>query len=129
VIVASVPTAAKIWKRHVVGCSLYNFVRSKSPDIKTPTIYSIASDLKEAKEKANKRRRWGLYSIPTFLTTNRSTTQARQTENQDDDVKSLTSQQMIEDFRVSLDKRFVNLSEPSLKLNDPSGSIGGSNMV
>jgi hypothetical protein len=53
VIVASMPSAAKIWKGCIVGSALYNSIRSKFPGAKDLKIHSMPSDLKVAKAKAS----------------------------------------------------------------------------
>jgi hypothetical protein len=118
VVVASMPAAAKIWKRHIVPSSLYSFARSRFYAPKSAAIHSIPSDLKAAKANANKKQRWGLYSLPTFLRTNRSATRTHRTKSQQD-----LEQNMDQRFRVSLEKRLENLDESSLELNNLSGSI------
>lgn len=77
------PSAAKIWRRHIVGSCVYNIVRSKFPESKTPTVHELPTDLQVAKEKAAKKRRFGLYSMPTLMTTHQDTAQTLTTTQQE----------------------------------------------
>ena len=123
VVVSSMPSAAKIWNRHIVPSTIYKFLRSKLPtaDSEMSTASDIPSDIKNARaeiEKKKKRRR-GLWSLPTFLTGTFVTTQA--SEKRD----NLT----IDTFRASVDRRLEGPGRFSLELNDPSGYTNGPNVV
>ncbi|KAH7406889.1 hypothetical protein DE146DRAFT_408178 [Phaeosphaeria sp. MPI-PUGE-AT-0046c] len=125
VIVASMPAAAKVWKRHVVGSSLYNFVRSRFPASITPTLHIIPSDLQAAKAKAQKKRRWGLYSIPTLLTSRHAVAQNEATGHVGAAVLTKTEMTMVREFRRSLEQKFASLNGSSLELRDPLGLEAG----
>jgi hypothetical protein len=129
VVVASMPSAAKIWKCHIVESSLYNFIRSRFPETRDPTIRSMSSDLKAAKAKASKAQRRGLYSIPTLLTSIRSIGPTLHTPKQESIANITTNQEMIENFVVSPGNNFASSKDFSLELNGPSGFCRNSSIV
>jgi hypothetical protein len=81
-------------------------------------IHSIPSGLKAANANANKKRRRGLCSLPTFLRMDHSAARTHRTERQ-----QYLEQDMVQEFRASLERRFGNSDESSVELNDASGFI------
>jgi hypothetical protein len=120
VIVASMPAAAKIWRRHIVGSGVYNIVRSKFPESKTPTVQELPSDLQAVKEKAAKKRRFGLYSIPTLMTTQQDTAQTLTTTQQRQSaiVGKSTDEHVVQETYASSEKRSSSLDNSSRTLNN-----------
>jgi hypothetical protein len=129
VIVASMPSAARIWKSHIVGSPLYNFIRSRFSETRDPTIHSLPSDIKVAKAKASRASRRDLHSIPTLLTTVRSPDPTLHIDQQRKIVGGSLGQQSEEDFRTSLENNAASLDESFLELNNPSGFCEGSSIV
>lgn len=119
VIVASMPTAAKAWQRHMVGSVLYNFVKSKFKASKSLASQSLPSDFQKAKANAQKRR-GGLYSIATFLMSFRSSARTKQTNGTGKATRNVTELSVVRQFRQGLDQRFAVDDSLSLQLDDPS---------
>jgi len=119
IIVSSMPSAAKIWNRHIVGSAMYAFLSSKlgTTDSKHIEPLGLPLDLEEAKAKAEKKRRRGLFSLPSFLTSGFSAVRATQS----------TEKPTLDTFRADLEQRIEGPERFSLHLNDLSGYIERTN--
>jgi hypothetical protein len=113
------PSAAKIWKRHIVGTSFYAFLRARLPIAESTSSRrsDLPSDIKRAKEEveARKKRRSGPFSLPSILTGDFSARHASQKNNRM--------------ANLSLESRCEVIEKSCPKLNDPSNYMGESNFV
>jgi hypothetical protein len=112
------PSAAKVWKRHVRGSTLHTFFLSRfAPAEKSQPIGpSLPSDIRRAKEEGEaqaKRKRRELVSLPSTMASDRSTEHMSDVE----DPLNLASQE--QGIRVP--------EKAVLVLNDPSGFLKKSN--
>lgn len=128
VIVASMPTAAKVWRRHIVDSFLYNSIRSRMPASTSEPPQDMPSDLRLAKAKIHEqKRRRGQYSVATLLASLQP--QTHRTGGTELGTTSKTELTMVREFRESLDQRFAQRDEFSVYLDNPSKSQRSSENV
>ncbi|KAF1914727.1 hypothetical protein BDU57DRAFT_531162 [Ampelomyces quisqualis] len=119
VIVASMPSAAKIWRRHIVGSGVYNILRSMFPESNTPAIHKLPSDLQLAKERAAKKRRVGLYSILTLMTTYHDTPPTlKTTQDQTNDARKSNEEHVVEELDATSEKPSASFDSSSRTPNN-----------
>lgn len=129
VIVASMPAAAKAWKRHVMTSSLYKMITAQRSRSNVQTSHQLPSDFRVARAEAQKKRRWGLYSIPSLLTSHRSETRTWPRNHAEDGTIVRSEMTMVREFRQSLEGKFPSLDGSSLELIDPSDLDGRHSIV
>jgi hypothetical protein len=109
------PSAAKVWKRHVRGSTLHTFFLSRFAlaEKSLPTGPGLPSDIRRAKEEGEaqaKRKRRELVSLPSTMASDLSTEHI-------EDPSNLASR-----------KQGIRVPEKAvLVLNDPSGFLKESN--
>jgi hypothetical protein len=112
------PSAAKVWKRRVRGSYLHARVLSRFARVgrSRPATPSLPSDIRRARDEAEteaKRKRGGLISFPSTITSDRSTEYLSGDENHPD----LT----IQELGISVPEKAV------LVLNASSGFLEEAN--
>jgi hypothetical protein len=112
------PSAAKVWKRHVRGSTIHAFFLSRFASAKKdqPIGPSLPSDIRRAKEEGEaqaKRKRRELVSLPSTVASDLSTEYMSELE----DPPNLASQEP----GIRVPEKAV------LVLNDPSGYLKESN--
>ena len=127
VIISSMPSIAKFWRNHIGGSKLYSSFRSKflPSHHKTSAAPSVPSHIRKPEPVKKKKR--GLYSIPTLPTTNLSTTQLNKdgvhthysTSEMSCKISTSTSRPSVE-RNDSLERDSLAWNDPSNLIKDPS---------
>ncbi|OAL04899.1 hypothetical protein IQ06DRAFT_102272 [Phaeosphaeriaceae sp. SRC1lsM3a] len=129
VIVASMPAAARVWTQHIVGSPLYDLIQAKITHPKQQTSQRVPSDLRITRAKVVKKRRWGLYPIPSLVASFRSAPRTRLSESSGDATSDTTKMSIVRDFRHSLERRCADSHRSSAHLACSSESETGDSIV
>lgn len=109
--------------------SLYKMITARASRSNVPTTQQLPSDFRVAKAEAQKKkRRWGLYSIPSLVMSNRSAARPGPTNRAKDGAMPRSEMTLVRNFRQSLEEKFASLDSSSLELRDPA-DLGASGSI